>query len=143
MSLWTLYWLTRLDPLHTFLGASIFATFVIGIAILFFYGLATDFDFTEIEWSNYIKLFKKVFTIGGTIIIFLSLILTLLPTTKEMLAIQAVHFVTTDKRVTDKAGHVINRAEITTDKVFDMIDQYLEGKLTGEKAVETPEKKKK
>lgn len=85
ISEWTIYWITRLDNLSVFLGTSL-------VMILFFYICASVLYFLELLQQNIKYQHKHLFFIIPPIfyILFASLCLVFIPSTKEMIAIYTI-----------------------------------------------------
>jgi len=96
---WTIYWLTRLGGIQTFLLTAGIATFIGGI---------TAFIGTNVENANkWIRVSKKVAVIG-----FVMIILGILtPTTKEAAAIIIIPKLANSETLKRECGEIYNLAK--------------------------------
>lgn len=117
MEAWDLYWITRLDEIKNVLEViSLLST--VGLIII---GLLSIFAFIE-----EIDTFKKSLKSFGSLILMV-LILSMglhafIPTTKQYLAFISIDYIIHEEKVID-----------TADKLYEVLDQYLDNKLEEEK----------
>jgi hypothetical protein len=85
-----IYWITRLDSIKIFFSMlCVVSSFIIGIAVISYIGIKVDGYNRQINNLTELNLAKKFmyFWIG---IVISALVLTFLPTTKEMCAIKVI-----------------------------------------------------
>jgi MFS family permease len=106
MSPWTVYWITRLDNIHV-------AAICILVPLVIIGGVTATIASVErdLGWLSD-KFWRKVFLWGVSVLIFLSLCIALVPTTKEAIAIYALPKIVNNEKVQqipENAVYLINR----------------------------------
>lgn len=115
MSTWTLYWIIKLDSLIG-LSRVIFVSILVVFIVL---GIIVAVEYGEDRTTRVLEVTKKVIKrYLAPICVLCILLSTFLPTTKQFLSIISVSYVTQNEKVVT-----------TADKIFDVLDKYLDNKL--------------
>lgn len=125
ISMWDIYWLTRLDGIRDIFGITLIVIISIGIGVL------CGAPFLIDSWDKVKKSFKRWAIIGGTISFICMLALIFIPTTKEFAAIWLIPKIANNEQI----QKIPNNAVLLLNK---KMEQWIDAQLA-----EKPKEEKK
>lgn len=113
-----IYWITRMDNIHSALVIFLYVSVIFTIVSIIGYFITKGLDEDEDEWVNFGKILK--YAVPSSLI--LTLLLVFIPTTKEVLMIYGVGGTLDYVQSNEKIQQL-------PDKVVDAIDLFIEDYL--------------